>query len=1093
MKKSLAILLMLCILISSLTITASAAVQKEDTSATSGIDLVIVLDMTRSMKQDGTNRNSIMENDPIGYRFDAAAMLISMLDMDSSRVAVVPFADEPIEEKIIPLTSVDNEAARDKLIEQVYDLGDTKANTNIGAALMRANKILDERKNIGNDPMIMLLTDGYNNINGKIEISDSLRVVNRKIVSIGKETYTTKTANEVTKEAAKYAGMKNYPIYTIALNQDPSYAPDGGMSLQEISETSGLENGYYEVSANDASKLPEYFADVLAARIGSSVQFTANPKEIGDNLYEITIPVLNESVLEINIIIPTAMANIQETQNQGKGINANTIKVTDSTGKSPASSTCTIARGNENAHFAMVKIRNPQQKGLWKLTFSCKAKDFKPTDIAFNILYNYNIKLQASAESKTSRSDNSIYKSDTLDVTAWFTNEDGTESKDSYLYADHSNEADYQKWMNIEATWKLYYVKDNNRSLKLNGEMDCEADNHQFRAEVDLRQNNNIILPDGSYVLVINAQGAGLDRSVEIPLELKNHAPAAKDYEETLWVNNEEDEESWTVNGTSGTLDIKVSELITDEDGDNLKYTLKPVNDADKILKLELKNGQFNYKTIQKVENGIPKIASGDAVYELGYDDQYTGGSGSIKLTFHVISEVDETLDGYIPEITLNDTEKTDITCRKNSDLKLSVRLKEIASGSYVADKLNRIGVTIISAVNAAGEAVQYDENAQGDSKDFIFRTGNKAATWTITVKVGYFDEKTFTVNIPNDNAPVAAAGKTATINTNGGSVPSFLAPFIGTETADDSAEKNVDIEAENLFSDDDGDKLTYSAPAFSESFVSAKKSDDNDNLYHIDADSSFAGLFHYAAHVTMNITATDGNGEVSSPDYSRTLVIVDLQYKFLTYAAMAAVALVALVILILIIHQIRKPKFPRLTISITEEPSMYESAKYELVPVKTATNVNRCGVDAEMAAQCGVSAAQLLNVIIKPIRSSNAVGVVCKKIESGHEITINNGTALKAGKQTTWHLGDELRIKHSGDDKAVMLKLCEQEKDDQESEFVSSTWDADEWSSDADMPKTVKPKKSGLFKGNAKKAKQAAEEKQEDTWGDGNNDGFSF
>ena len=1092
MKKSLAILLMLCILISSLTFTASAAVQKEDTSATSGIDLVIVLDMTRSMKQDGMNRNSTMENDPIGYRFDAAAMLISMLDMDSSRVAVVPFAGEPIEKKIIPLTSVDDEDARDKLIEQVYNLGETKADTNIGAALMRANKILDEREDIGNDPMIMLLTDGYNDITGdggKIEISDSLRVENKKIVSKGKETYTTKTANEVTKEAAKYAGMKNYPIYTIALNQDPSYAPDGGMSLQEISETSGLENGYYEVSADDASKLPEYFADVLAARIGSSVQFTANPKEIGDNLYEITIPVLNESVLEINIIIPTAMANIQETQNQGKGINANTIKVTDSTGKSPASSTCTIVRGNENAHFAMVKIRNPKQKGLWKLTFSCKAKDFKPTDIAFNILYNYNIKLQASAESTASRSDNSIYKSDTLDVTAWFVNEDETKSKDSYLYADHRKEAGYQNWMNIEATWKLYYVKDNIRYIKLNGKMDCEADNHQFSAEVDLRQNNT--MPDGSYVLVINAQGAGLDRSVEIPLKLKNHAPVAKNYEKTLWVNDEKDEESWKV--TSRSLDIQVSELITDEDGDKLTYKLESVNGADQIIDLELdKNGQFNYTTIQTEKNGISKIASGDAVYKLTYNDQYTGGSGSINITLHVISEVDETLDGYTPEITLNGTEKTDIKCRKNSDLTLSVRLKDKDAGNYDAEKLNRIGVKI-SAVNAVGEVVEDTENTQGDSKDYIFHTGNKAATWTITVQVGYFDVQTLTVNIPNDNAPVAAAGKTVTINTNGGSVPSFLAPFIGTETADDSAERNVDIEAENLFSDDDGDKLTYSAPSFGESFVSATKSDDNDNLYHIDADSSFAGLFHYAAHVTMNITATDGDGEVSSPNYSRTLVIVDLQYKFLTYAAMAAAALVALVILILIIHQIRKPKFPRLTISITEEPSMYESAKYELVPVKTATNVNRCGVDAEMAAQCGVSAAQLLNVIIKPIRSANAVGVVCKKIENGHEITINNGTALKAGKQATWHLGDELRIKHSGDDKAVMLKLCEQEKDDQESEFISSTWDADEWSSDADMPKTVKPKKSGLFKGNAKKAKQAAEEKQEDTWNDGNNDGFSF
>ena len=55
--------------------------EMEDQAAAQGVDLVIVLDMTNSM-------DNYEMNDVHNYRFDAAAMLIGMLDMDGSRVAV---------------------------------------------------------------------------------------------------------------------------------------------------------------------------------------------------------------------------------------------------------------------------------------------------------------------------------------------------------------------------------------------------------------------------------------------------------------------------------------------------------------------------------------------------------------------------------------------------------------------------------------------------------------------------------------------------------------------------------------------------------------------------------------------------------------------------------------------------------------------------------------------------------------------------------------------------------------------------------------------------------------------------------------------
>ena len=176
-KKTISIVLTLCLTMACFFTIALGEVMG-DTSTTNGIDVVVVLDMTSSMVM-GSNAT----NDPNGYRIDATAMLIGMMDMDGSRVAIVPFAGAPGNPvEIKEFTDISDSDSRTDLINEIYSKypGKTKPDTNIGAALMKADQMLLNREDKGNRPMIVLMTDGKNDITNqetyKIEVSHSLKI-----------------------------------------------------------------------------------------------------------------------------------------------------------------------------------------------------------------------------------------------------------------------------------------------------------------------------------------------------------------------------------------------------------------------------------------------------------------------------------------------------------------------------------------------------------------------------------------------------------------------------------------------------------------------------------------------------------------------------------------------------------------------------------------------------------------------------------------------------------------------------------------------------------------------------------------------------
>lgn len=1031
MRKHVSIFLMLCLLLM-LCMPAQADTRvHEDSAATSGIDVVIVLDMTNSMKT----------NDKFNYRLDAAAMLVSMLDMDNSRVAVIPYARQPIEEKIIPLTSVADKNTRDMLIQKIYDMGELQANTNYGTALMCANQMLIERGETTNQAIILFVTDGQNDLSGVTNpVAHSLRYRNGRIEDEGAVKYDDNLSNIVTREAVNCASEHGFPIYAIAMNTNPSQAPAGCLSLEQISENTGVKNGCHRVDRNSVAQLPEFFAKVLADKIGSSVQLSAKVQPTQEkDTYEVKIPVLNESVREVNIILPVRLPGIVETATQGKGIDGSSIQIYDAKGNRVSGGDKMVSN-HSKAHFAMVKIFKPSPQGTWRLTFKSNTD---PSNIAFNVLYNYNIRLKGQA-------DTSLYKTGRLAMQAWFEDEAGNCATDRNLYQTQTTNPELlEDWMIIRSTWTLRDAQDRNVA---SGELETKADEKQFASEIDL---SALKLSSGQYTLSVCAVGAGLERMVEIPVELKNRAPSGHDMTQTIDVNATENgrEATWTVAGTSGTLSKTAQDLVKDADGDKLVFTLEAVDNARDIIDLPSKPdeaGKIAYSTVMQT-NG--QLASGTAIYKLNYTDNDKNGSGSVNLIFYVISGVDTMRNTYEPEVKVSGTESNG-EYKKNTAITITVKLKEKATGNYAEIKeLNKTPITITVYDKQGKRIAPFASEAanNGSAKEITGNTGNKADTWTVEVRVGPFDPVQFTISIPNKGGPVPAARKTTTIRCNSDKVPAFLAVLLGNETAPDDAARQVNPLADAVFTDTDGDVLTYGTPVLTDadgnvmdaSKVKLTSMDSNGGSYRIDTPISDTKLFQYSLTAQLKMDATDGDGIKGT--YVETIVVEDLYGKMLTYAVLMLAAVVALVVLALVIRQICKPVFPNMKIELYTDAGIYPEREEALAPVKKALNANQF-VEQDVASMHQIGLGQLQSIWIKPIRSKKAIGVICKKLESGYVISLDD-KKLRPGKSYSWNVESELKISQATSEGGVRLKLTENAQEATESEV-----DTDEWISNDEM-----------------------------------------
>ena len=1114
MKRILASILALILVLSSvLTIACADAVR--DDSAAFGVDMVIVLDMTNSMKKPNDPNSG---NDIYNFRKDATAMLIGMLDMDRSRVAIVPFAGSPMEAremKVSELRTVSDQETRDKLLDAIYSMGN-KPRTNIGAALMKANQILDSREDKTNLPAIILMTDGNNDMDssdGNSEtVADSWRWEDGQIVNKGAESYKTSTAVKVTREAVACAGELGFPIYTVSLTQDPDEAKNGGMSLRAISQGSGLENGCWYVDNKESAKdLPGFFAEVLADKIGSSVQNRAKPEKVEGktNTYQVTIPVLNKSVLETNIIIPTksprgtgSISSIDPASIQI--LNSEGVPQTEYMGVS-------ILRNDNQGHFALVKIREPRMTGLWKLQFTSTES---PEDISFNILYNYDIQLTATA-SISGPNPQDFYKNDVITLRSNFVDGNGNDSTDPDLYTDHSGDPVYEDWMLMKARWELYPL---NASGQLSaepvktGNLTLDSFRYLYEGQVDLHEEK---LLSGNYHLIVYVDGAGLSRKVTIPIYLKNREPVGTDHPQAIDVNKTVDhgdpEGSWTVQGTSGTINKKAGEIITDRDNDTLNFSLVPEDGVEQAATMELLDDGTITFTTQPADGG-EGIKHGNAVYRLYYNDGDTG-EGSVLITLKISSDLERVLGQYEPEMTVtNDSGAAVTEFKKNSPLFVAVRLKKRDGTGYAAkEDLQTLGLgcslaitNILDEANPESVISGMNMEIQGDAYSYEIDTGNKQGKWKISATVDFYDNPvTATVTIPNKGGPeivkelLAKQEEPLTLYCDGEKAAGIflIGGAFSKNTEEDDPDR--DICTTGMFTDGDNDRLLIYDPVFTN--PATKETMDRKAISAVEKEAeegreekhyliSFSGestsLFHYSFDAVMNVTAEDGDGLTAT--FTRKVTVVDQYNKMLTILVAAGALIVFVTAAGLIIHQIRKPVFPPLDITITEGTSLYETSSEPLSPTKKPTNVNAMGVDGDMAESHHIAPSLLQKIIIYPVRSRQAVGVIIKAKLEAHSVMIGE-KALKAKRKYTWNKDQELIIQHPSGDGPVTLKLIDRPLEDGE-DLMSDFGDADEWaeSGSADTGSTAGRKHS-------RKVKRAEKPKEEETPSESSGGGDEF
>lgn len=1093
MRKILAGLISFILLLCGLLPAAVAETAKDD-SAAFGVDMVIVLDMTNSMRNPYDTSKG---NDVFNYRLDATAMLIGMLDMDRSRVAIVPFAASPM--NVIDLQPIGDQASRSALLNSIYSI-QVKPKTNIGAALMTANHILDTREDKTNLPAIILMTDGNNDMvsddgpTGKV--ADSWRWENGQIVNKGQEVYTTETAIQVTREAVDCAATLGYPIYTVALSQDPDATPDNGISLRAISQGTGLTNGCWFVSKDNSQELPSFFAEVLADKIGSSIQNEARPEGVEGKpgYYQVKIPVLNKSVLETNIIIPT-----KATKGSVSGIDPKTIQIMDAEGTLQSEYTgVTVLYDKNQSHFALVKIREPRTTGMWTLQF---ASDKTPDNVKFNILYHYDIQL-AAAVSLAGNDQQEFFKNELITIRSNFVDGQGNPSVDEALYTDNSETPDYADWMKMKVSWELYQLNASGIMAAepvRTGTMTPDAFRYVYDGQIDLRTET---LPSGNYHLIVRADGAGLNRKVTVPITLKNHEPEATDYVHSINVNSTAlgSENTWTVEGTSGTLPSKAGDIVADKDNDKLSFSIRAEEGVEQAATLELaEDGTISFTTKKEGEG----IKAGQALYRLYYDDGDTG-KGNIAITLNIRSDVAAMLEKYEPEMTVTGTNAgADNEYLKNTSLTVSVRLKEKNGAGYAGPELveflgRRLAITDLKQNEIVVSEAGMELN--GDALEFTTDTGNRSAEWEIAVSIDFFDEpvKT-TISIPNKAGPEIKKEYvdegTLILNCDGERVPSFLSGIIGTDTPEDDPARDICTTA--LFTDSDNDILTISDPEFTNpgteeamdlAVISAAMKDaepeSKEKHYLINYSGESTGIFNYSFTANLNVKATDGDQQTKT--YTRQIVVVDLFNKMLTYLAILLIAIVTLTILFLIIHQIRKPRFPLLNMTIREEPSLYESGSETLSPVKTPTTANAIGIDSEMAGKHNISMDLLQQISVYPVRSTTSVGVTVKKAVPGHEVMLAD-VLLKPKKKYIWRLNDELSIRSLSGEGLVAIKL-EDRSTDGDQDVASTFGSDDDWSTSTEQQAAT-----AMGRKHSKKVQRAKKQEEDNSFSGGSNDDFDF
>jgi hypothetical protein len=1022
MKKYMAWLTAVLLLAGSMAILGGPAEAESTASDIPSIDAVIVMDQSNSMS-GGNNSNTI--NDPNGNRFDAALMLVGMCDMNGSRVAFLPFANRSLlndYEKEYPFSDfvpIRDESLRNQQWKAIEALRKTKTfpGTDLGIAIASAINLLLDRDDKTNSPMIILLTDGDNDVANKGESKQGYewnesqdRFVIRNFAQ-----YSDTDADELTEQATLVAKNKGIPIYTIQL-LDISNSAELENKLSGIAaKTEGL---YKKIKPENAYELPLVFGEVFASKIGSQLMRDLKTVKDQSGHCYVNLPILNKSLLEANIYIPLdGIQNVKlyDPQKNDRTGGANDVIWSESQGR-----------------FWLYKINEPRVLGDWRLEFDLKDTNGSAADVSISMLYNYSITLKTQLGSRLSPLQEAqmgitMGKGDMLRVSSRFYGSDGSPTQDSALYTVWPVNEPGDEWKTIKASYQL--LSGDGKTLLFGGELVNQGDG--FAADIDLAHaytdgSGKNMLNQGDYLLKVTADGAGLHREEVLPVTLLNQTPQASDgsakqeLSKTIRVDDPNKPETQDVQ----TVEFDLSKLIADPDNDAVQYEFRPEGDATAILPLTLdkSTGIISGQTVRNETTGM--FGSGDAVYTLTVKDaDLFSQPADWAVTVHVESEASKFLDNNKCVTTYTAIDPNG-NVKKGTDIVFSMHLEDSSGAPDTTGKIMKYtGQAAICSADNDSVVLQTIDMVLNDQKTALTATyttpcQSNGLQAKFTYQYSSYDKKqaTDSVNFTVTNAPprvIDSALDSFPTQIAFDPLPGFLSALQQPTPAD-----ALVIPLNKLFADDDNEPLAYNEPVF--------KTENGDDSFLMLTDRQ--GMVQHftpvgSGKLLIIITALDGDGVEAQASINVT--IVSITQKWTRIGIMVLAALIALILLIFIIHQVRKPRFPEDGLIMTRENSaLYESDKENLPSSKKTIKLS--GYVSELVAEKnGIPAEFLSRIWIKPSRSADgSILVRCEKQLPDCKAYFNGENTDLGRKDTPWGMDRELMIESSQTGNILRIQL---------------------------------------------------------------------
>lgn len=1018
MKKLISLVLCAVLLFSCMTF-AQAETQQESTTA---VDIVLLID------NSGSNFNQA-QNDPVGYRLDAAQMAIALLGQNNgSRVAFVPFAAQVYHEatgfdEISSMNDYLTNMGNCEELREYKHHDENTGGTDYAQAMAYAYNLLARRgPDENNQPLIILLTDGglkteitLSNNQKQRYVSKVYYVWNEQTgvydetagnvkVSVNRSWYAG-TAREQEQNLVYYAeelrdhvvqqcSDMGYPIYTVALKDNEDKHNTHYSELERIAEDTGARMQRVE---DNLQGLPAFFSEILGERIGSTRMDPLHPvfnNQTGR--WEVKFMVPNLSVMEANLFVPL------------DGIVDDSIRLEAPRGGNHTRDVQSLSTPN----FVLYKLRNPQEIGEWILSF--EASEEAARQISFNLLYNYDVVLRGSvAKENAPNAASEFQRSDVLVFSGKFFDEgEGMDSEDVNLYRTSVGNG-----FEMRATYKLYRVVNGIEEATpvYSGNMDFNE--HQtplrYTARLDMKNtpptNGYNTLPAGDYVMKLHVEGCGMERDAQIEFKLNNTAPTYAG--RTITKAHEVDE-------TPGDHEKiwNLGEYIKDEDNDRLTTRFVADGIVDPVADLEYNPNTMELKSIARDADGDGKHDSGTVTGKLIIEEADWGFTTEIPVVVNLQSMSNALAQENIPNISVAD-KATGTELTKNADGKYAlaknttyeIKVKLLRRDGTVnrtdAEQLN-VKVAISGDYNTV---VATEMSMSADNKGvftFEYTTGSKLGEWDIHADVYQTslaasplrsdDVKAIVENHEPTLRYVEEDKLEYTIYHN--PLPEFLS-FLGKETPEE--ERSINLT--EFFEDTDNETLAYkldSAPSIHLLTIVGEATDSIWVMHPVEGANSSTEFIVYAY---------DNDNEQTDPIVFKVR-LVDLVRVWTERGLIALAALIVLIILILIIRQIRKPKFPRgAVLGVREGNSDYDTNTYEFVPSKKPISLAAV-VMADTAAKFGITANALTNIELVPVRSANySIGVRLKKRMDDVMVGLSSKSIGKGKKPTVWVPGDAL------------------------------------------------------------------------------------